>query len=150
MKSKEFLREDEQENLRGIASRICAAYEIKYKEPFSWMKLLKQIENRPGSTGFAPQVNLWSKMNSAIKSGKMYDLSLDTLYVLAEVLDVSCDYLLGRCDIDYDVDKEYKHIAKTRYEVIESWRRKSVKYDVLVTKINKLSRYANSEEETEE
>lgn len=90
---KEMLSPDEKTRTLGILRRIRTAMEAKGIE--TWVELNHYIEDKRGA---APQLNMYTKMQSKIKEDILYDMSLENLIVIADALDVSTDYLIGMPD----------------------------------------------------
>lgn len=109
-------------NYNTLYSRLLIARERKYGSDATWYAVVKEIRAKYGD-GIV-QRSTFTKLKAQNEKGLDYQMSSKALYVIADILNVSADYLLGREPLDSEV---------------AVWKEKSEKYDRLLGKLKHLA-----------
>lgn len=135
---KELLQKEEINRFKTIYNRIEEAMAIKGYKTIA--ELNAAITKKRGD---CPDKSIYSKLQNPPRLGQeYYNMSIENLYVIADALDVSTDYLLGITDIKVrvdDIEVNALGLSDSSLIKLKSLRSSAVNYDP--QKIRSTSRY---------
>ena len=126
---KEMLSQSERFMLSGMYNRIIAAEVRKYGHEISDKQLMEEMKKKRGT---AVQANLITSIKVSSENNDFYNMKIGTLFVLADTLDISLDYLVFGSE-------DERHLADP-VGMINNWRRKADKYDAISKMIKNLDK----------
>ena len=126
---KEMLSQSERFMLSGMYNRIIAAEVRKYGHEISDKQLMEEMKKKRGT---AVQANLITSIKVSSENNDFYNMKMGTLFVLADTLDISLDYLVFGSE-------DERHLADP-VGMINNWRRKADKYDAISKMIKNLDK----------